>query len=793
MNPTNRTTTPTGLIVSFLLVTVLGGIVMAGMALPAIVMAQTTTSLSLQAFEELPSELAPGPLPEKSTILAADGSLLATFYDQNRVVVPLTEISEHLQHAVISVEDSRFYDHNGVDVRGTGRALVLGLVGADQQGGSTITQQYVKNVLIEKALEEDSIADQNSAMEAATTADGIDGIARKMREAKLAIALEEREEKDKILEGYLNIAQFGASVYGAESAANHYFSKSASDLTYLEAATIAGITQNPTFWDPTRNPEESQGRRDVVLMVMYQQGYITEDEYNTGLETPLSETLQVSPIVQGCQTADAVVAGSGYFCDFVTKIILTDPVFGETRQDRQELLYQGGLTITTTLDPRVQQLADQEVKASVPVADPSGEVQVMSVVEPGTGQVKAMAQSTTYVPNAAESAGESAINLNVGYPYYSANRGFQPGSTFKAFTLLSWLEAGHSLGDVVNGGKPKFNYRDFDADCIGGLGSGTFTVANSEGSGSMMSVGDATRNSVNRAFMSMAEKLDLCTIMQNAADLGVVRAKTGENIQPLPMSVLGTDNTTPLAMAGAFAAFASGGVYCTPIAIMSISNGDGDQIPVPDADCHQEIERPIANAMNYALSKVWTGTMKSVGYPGFPAAGKTGTSNRNEYTWFVGYTPRLAAAVAVANPTGAVCPNYQTIGNRYYRVIYGSDIAGPTWKRFMTKALAEGENPGFGSTTNDLIYGKQISVPDVVGMTVSDATSALQAAGFTVEVASTPVDSNVPAGRVASQSARTAAVGSEITLTLSNGNTSDDHSGGGNGGWTPGGPGGGGH
>ncbi|MCL2090063.1 MAG: SigE family RNA polymerase sigma factor [Micrococcales bacterium] len=432
-------------------------------------------------------------------------------------------------------------------------------------------------------------------------------------------------------------------------------------------------------------------------------------------------------VVAGCQAAEATVAGSGYFCDWVTKILLVDPAFGATEAERRQRLAAGGLTITTTLDPNIQTAASDEVRRTVPVDDPSGAVQVMAVVEPGTGQVKALAQSTSYAPGEITAVpdyppaplkdGATPINLNVAQPYYD-NLGFQPGSAFQVFTLLAWLEAGHSLGDIVNGSPQSFTMSQFTS-CDGQLSGSSFNMGNSPPSaGGTMTVSDATRNSVNAAFMNMATQLDLCTIMGRAADLGVVqgnpkhlsgekkgqplRGENGEYIpvpfnDHYPVNVIGVDSTAPLAMAGAFAAFGSGGVYCTPIAVTQVLDADGNQLPIPDAGCHQEIDPAVASTMNLALSGVWTGTMSSVAAPGFPAAGATGTSNNNEYTWFVGYTPRLSAAVAVVgNPFGFETANQKTIGGQRYGVVYGATIAGPTWVRFAHSVLDDGtSNPAF--------------------------------------------------------------------------------------------------
>jgi len=812
-----RPLAPAALIVVFVLVSMMGGLVAAGLAVPALAAANVGADVAKTTFDGLTDELADVTLPQRTEVYANDrtyaedgtvtnaGTLLATFYTQNRVIVPLPEINHYLQEAVVATEDKRFREHNGVDPQGMATALVEGLVlGDTQRGASTITQQYVKNVLIQEALDRaETDAQRQAAYTEATVAEGTEGYVRKLREARLAIALENRltaelgrdGAKERILEDYLNIAQFGASsVYGAEAAAWYYFSKSAADpeFTYLEAATIAGVTKNPTNLDPRRFPKESETRRNVVLALMHEQGYIDDEQYTTGIATPLEEYLNPSDTPVGCSHAEEAVHGSGYFCDWVSKIVVKDKVFGETAEVRAALWQKGGLTITTTLDPRLQPMATEEVQRSVPAGDPSGVVQAMAVVEPGTGQVKALAQSTNWTATNREVAGESAINLNVAQPYYN-NQGFQPGSTFKAFTLLAWLEAGHSLGDVVDGTPRSFQMSQFTS-CDGRLGGRSFFVGNSPpNAGGAMSVQDATRNSVNGAFMAMATRLNLCTIMGRAADLGVVQANpkhlSGEKKgQPLrgddgeyipvpfndhfPINVIGTDNTTTLQMAGAFAAFASGGIYCTPVAITKVVDTKGQERPVPDAGCKQEIDPAVANTIARAMSGVWGGTMSSVGSPGFPAAGKTGTSNNNEYTWFVGYTPRLAAAVAVSGSLkGFETANRKTIGGHRYSVVYGATIAGPTWKRFAVAALNDGQpNPGFGEGSPDLIYGRQVSVPDVTGKSVDEATTTLRNAGFTASVAPDQVASLVPAGLVAQQSPTgTATSGSVVVLTVSNG------------------------
>ncbi|MGN8247479.1 transglycosylase domain-containing protein [Cellulomonas soli] len=764
------------LLLSFVMVAGVGGVLAAGLILPVVATANTATDLTVNAFDDLPTVLEPSDLPEKSRILAADGTLLATFFDQDRQIVTGDQIAQTMKDAVIAVEDKRFYEHAGVDPQGMLRAFVSNefSAGDSQQGASTLTQQYVKNVLIEAA---DSIEDDTAraaALDAARTAEGTEGLARKLREAKLAITLEKQMSKDEILVKYLNIAQFGYSVFGVEAAAQRYFSKSAAELTYLEAATIAGITKSPASLDPTRDPVASQARRDVVLLTLRDQGYITQEEYTAGLATPLPDTLHTQEVRLGCQTASQTVAGSGYFCDYVTKVIKNDPAFGETEDDRTALLYRGGLTITTTLDPRQQAIADAQVKAVIPVGDASGVKSAISVVEPGTGKITAMAQTTDYNPSeATPGSSQTAVNFNTDKDY-GGSIGFQPGSTFKPFTLVQWLKEGHSLNESVDGRPMSYPFSAFNASSCGVKFSNSkpYTFGNSgEGSRAIMSVLDATRNSVNSAYMAMATQLDLCGIIGNATSMGIHQAGTGEPFEVLPANVIGSNNVAPLAMAAAFATFASGGTYCKPIAITSVIDPDGNALQVPTADCTPALEPRIANAVNYALSNVWNGTAKSVGAPDFPSAGKTGTTNKNEYTWFVGYTPRLASAVWVGHSDGLIPVQGVTVGGQYAKYAYGSTFAAPIWKNFMVEALADGvENPAFAAANDKEIYGEKVSVPSVLGMSVDSATSTLTGAGFKVSVSGEQVASSYAAGSVAEQSpSGTATRGASITLKLSNG------------------------
>ena len=263
------------LMMAFVLVAGLGGVLSAGLIMPAVAATSGITDTSVRLFDDLPSELEQVALSEKSFLLASDGTKLAEFYAQNRIVVPIEQISQPMQDAVIAVEDKRFYEHGGVDPAGMMRALFQNASSGRNEGASTLTQQYIKNMLIQQALAGEDPQQIAQAIQDAQVSKGTEGVARKLREAKMAISLEQEMTKTEILEGYLNIAQFGyEQIYGVEAAARHFFSVHASELNYLQAATIAGVTQAPTDNDPVKNPEISQERRDTVLRRMHDQGYI---------------------------------------------------------------------------------------------------------------------------------------------------------------------------------------------------------------------------------------------------------------------------------------------------------------------------------------------------------------------------------------------------------------------------------------------------------------------------------------------------------------------------------------
>jgi membrane peptidoglycan carboxypeptidase len=676
------------LLVAFVLVAGIGGVLVAGLALPAAPVLSAMTSGTAKVFQGLPSVLGEPPLSQKSTIYAADGTALATFYSENRIVVPLTSIAPIMQKAVVATEDKRFYEHGGVDPTGILRAAANNLTSDTLQGASTLTQQYVKNVLIEAAANQGDAVAVNAARD--TT------LNRKLHEAKLAITLETTLTKDQILGRYLNITQFGVGVYGVEAASEYYFGHPASTTTPAEAATLAGVTKNPSLYDPQRNPGNSQARRNIVLGLMRDQSVITLAEYQQAVATPLAAGLHIQTTARGCMSANIVNGvpyNAGFFCDYVTWVIKNDPAFGATQADRQLLLDRGGLNIHTTLDLKMQLIADTQVKNGVPQNDPSGIASSLVSVEPGTGQIKAMAENRTFDNSGSPGDRATAINYNTNFAY-GGSRGFQPGSSFKPFTLMAWLQDGHTLDETVNATKTTYVGKAFAASCLPGGRYNLLTPwspANAEGGavGNVTAL-DATTHSINTAYIAMATKIDICGTFANAKNLGVTSA-FGPDLSIAPSGIIGgASGVSPLSMAAAYATLAANGTFCQPVAITSIADLSGNALAVPSANCRQALDPKVAATVTYAMTTVIkSGTAAGIRWPASrPAAGKTGTTDNSTDTWFDGFTPQLSTAVWTGHADSSRPLQHIRVNGTYYGQIYGATISAPTWKRFMLQALA---------------------------------------------------------------------------------------------------------
>ena len=389
----------------FVAVSVLGGVLVAGLAVPTASVAAELSKAGAQAIRAIPKEVETPPPAEGSKVLMQDGSVLTNFYDENRVYVPLSEISPNMRLAQITVEDRRFYEHGALDLRGTFRALVQTSSG-NMQGGSTLTQQYVKLALIDKAVADND----KEALAAANDRT----FSRKLLELRYAIALEDKLSKDDILERYLNLSYYGAGAYGVEAAAKRYFSASAKDLTLGQSAMLAGLVRNPATTDPINHEKLAMERRNNVLDVMLGAKVITQQQYDEARAEKFDRS-KITQTAHGC-----VASEFPHLCSVVEKTLLQMSSLGPDRETRRSLLNRGGLTIQTEIDPRTQRAAQDAVSKFVYPTDPV--IGVMVMIEPGTEVVP---------PNGSSTMQFAMLEFKIGYA--KSSTGFMVG--WSAFCL----------------------------------------------------------------------------------------------------------------------------------------------------------------------------------------------------------------------------------------------------------------------------------------------------------------------------------------------------------------------
>jgi membrane peptidoglycan carboxypeptidase len=770
-----RTTNVAGvvsLLGAFLAAALIMGLLSAGLFVPVVGAAGAAAQLGVDLFDSLPSEFTSSPLSEQSVILNADGSKLATPFDENRVIVTLADIAPIMRSAQVTIEDHRFYEHGGVDLQGVLRAFVSNQAsGGVTGGGSTLTQQYVKITLQENALR----AGNTTGAKQATA----QSYARKIQELKYAIQLEKTLTKDQILEGYLNLVYYGDRAYGVEAASEHFFGHSAKTLNLAESALLAGLTQNPGTTDPINYPDKALARRNVVLDRMHDLAVINDADWQAARAVPLADMMHPKAAMNSCQSSPYP-----YFCDYVIAWLKIDPsldgVLGKSEAERVQAIYRGGLTIQTTLDPRIQNLAQQQLTARVPIGNMPAKLGAASaVMDVKTGAVKAIVQNTNYNVKGTDKDVDTTVNYAVDTKY-GGSLGFGFGSTEKAFTLVTALEHGYptTASVMIKGASPSrgalFTGKDIPGDC--GLGGSTWKVPNdmTVPDGPMTLV-EATAHSINTAFVALAAKVGVCNVQQTEFRLGLHQS-SGKIMQPFPSAIiLGTDSVSPMTVANAYGTIANDGKYCPPTPILSVTK-DGKPLGYPALGslCEQRVEPDVAHGVTSILTNVMRGSGTGAGSAlagGRPSAGKTGTTDRNNETWFVGYTPELVTAVWVGTPNDD--RNRQvldgvSINGHYIGTVFGKTLAAPTWKAIMDGALDGTPNTPFPSASTKVTQGEQIDIPSVARRSVGDATALLDQAGFAPYVKQ--VYSNYKPGTVVGTSpSGTATRGAAVALLVSQG------------------------
>lgn len=662
-------------LLTMLILSVVTGLMLAILMIPLVGGIGLTAKSTAKAFNDLPAEFVVPPLPERSAILDRNGKPIAYFHGaEDRVDVPLARIPVSMRQAIVAIEDRRFYEHHGIDVKGVVRAAITNQESGEvTQGGSTLTQQYVKNVLI-------TLADTDQGKEAAQER----SLKRKLREARYAVALEKTLSKDQILTNYLNIAYFGDGAYGVAAAAQHYFGKDVSQLNPVESALLAGLVQNPNVYNPKLHPKVALERRNLVLRAMLESGYLSQPAYAWGTHTPV-RVKKVTAVSDSCESAGS----AAFFCQYLRQTLLNDPDFGPTPEERQRKLFEGGLQIRTTLDPGVQSAAQAAADAIVPAGNRVATAVVL--LQPGTGDVLGMAVNRIYGPTTDKKPVETTtdrIHTKLNYAVLP----FQAGSTYKLFTLAAALDSGMPLSTTYN------SPNCYRSRVFSNPQGGCFHNA-SDGEGGVFNMTQATWHSVNTYFVQLEERVGVLKARDMAKRLGVTSPRLDQVQAGDGSFTLGTVETTPLDMATAYATIAAHGKRCTPKPVLGVvERGKKSSYVGPGGQCQQVLDPGTADTISNVLEGVIRqGTAAQYGSIGRPAAGKTGTTEMNRSAWFVGYVPQLAAAVWVGDSRNPVqyplrysptTPEGVPVPGWGGGDVFGGGLPTEVWARAMRAATA---------------------------------------------------------------------------------------------------------
>ncbi|MFN2587263.1 MAG: transglycosylase domain-containing protein [Actinomycetota bacterium] len=582
------------------------------------------------------------PLALRSTFEAADGSVLARFYKENRVLASLRDVPRSLVAAVVAAEDARFFEHPGFDVRSIARAALVNLAKGDAvQGGSTITQQYVKNTFF-----------RNPART----------FERKAKELRLAIEVERRHTKPEILELYLNTVYFGSGAYGVATAAEEYFGKDVDRLDAAESALLAAVIRAPETYDPREHPRAARARRNYVIARMEQLGKLSPRRAERVRRRPLGVVPERPPRETRYP----------YFVEAVRQEILGDRRLGSSESERARALYKGGLTVQTTLDPAMQSAAEAAVRDVLD--EPGDPAAALVALRPSTGEIVAMVGGRDW--------SRSQVNLALGRA--GGGSGRQPGSAFKPIAAAAALEAGIPFDARYESSPATFSFAD----------GSTWSPANAEGEGrGLMPLDEALVQSVNGVYARLGVHIGPGPIVSQAKRMGV-----RSRLPIYPSVVLGTAQVSVLDMAAAYATLANGGAAVEPTTVRSVRTASGEVFR-PDQRVAPGVVSPgTAYLITRALEDVIArGTGVAAGF-GRPAAGKTGTTNDYVDAWFVGYTPDLVAAVWVGYPQASI-PMVSVHGIR----VSGGTFPALIWRQFMAAALADVPPKPFRLPRSDLV------------------------------------------------------------------------------------------
>lgn len=698
------TRSPLRALVGLVCLALVAGLAAASIAIPYTLTTAGTAEATVDWWLDLPSSIDEVVLPERTVIKDANGKTFAQVFTVNRVTIPLAKMGQPVQDALIATEDSRFYQHSGMDAKGVGRAIVNNVLSDDVQGASTLTQQLVENLRMQLAKTEEEQSEARAS-----------SIRGKLEEVRFAQGLEQTHTKKELLETYLNIVYFGNQAYGVEAAAQRYFDRSAKDLTVPQAATLVAMLKSPTYYDPIANPKDSRLRRDVVMKRMVSEGYLKERQYQKFIKrrTPVTGTAPAN----GCDDSRYP-----FYCQLVINKFLRSPEVAPTDRARRNIWEAGGLVIETPMKP---QAMDQAQKA---VDDALGRTNrvasAIASIVPGKGHVVAIAQNRSWGTSQPGGFGKTQI-------IYADTPAFQVGSTFKPITAAAALEEGYSASELINSPSPA--YFDSLDEPVGGFKNDT-----RRGYGPIK-LSDAFKFSVNTYFVNLVARTGVIDVAAMARRLGM--ASVPENLSGREGSItLGAYESDPLELATVYAALAGRGVVCKPVVMTSVTHRLSEKpVTIPDGDCHQEISPAIADTIAYALQAPFTtgGTASRLPLSGGRrAAGKTGTTDDAAATWFAGFTPQLATAVWVGDPRGG--QSYPLYGvsayGTYYANVFGGTIAGPIWRSYMEAYHRSREKLWYPKPGGVSASMSSRIVPNVQGLDLDTAVTTLLNSGFLVEL-----------------------------------------------------------
>ncbi|GAA4863186.1 penicillin-binding protein [Saccharopolyspora cebuensis] len=738
------------------------------MLFPAVGSLGVVSNRASDAVNSISADLMTQEPPLVTTVTDREGSPIAYLYEQDRTPAAPDQISDAMKAAIVAIEDRRFFDHHGVDWAGTMRALATNqMAGEISQGGSTLTQQYVKNYLVHVTSGGDPVK-QAQAIEQTH--------ARKLREIRIALQIEKQLAKPEIMARYLNVVPYGNQAYGIAAAARTYFGTTPDQLTIAQSALLAGMVNSPSALDPKENPQEALERRDLVIQAMLDQHRITPEAAEDARNAPLGLAEPLNKIPNGCVGAGPT---DGFFCRYVIDYL-------EAAGFSEEQLKTGGYTIRTTLDPEATQAAKQAAERHVPKKT-EGIANVMSVVEPGDEKhrVRALVANRDFGLNPEE--GQTA------YPLPSGVAKFGAGSIYKVFTAAAALEEGMGIYDTIPS-PPSYTSSVYKN------GVAPYTVGNAEGvAPGPRTLQQALATSPNTAFVALQEKAGLADTVDMAVRLGMRQTLLGSNASGEALSpggsngpsqaqlvkdrnigafTLGYAPTSPLELSNVMATLLSGGVWCPPTPIEQITDRNGNPVSITEEPCEQAVDEGLADAMAVGMSQDDDpgGTAhQAASGAGWsrPLAAKTGTTEAHQSAGFLGGTPQFAASVLTFSdgprPQGICDTTPPSLCGANGGNIYGGKVPARTFFDAM-KAIHEGlpveQLPDVSQRYAS--GGNEKQVPNVVGMERGEAVERLRQDGYQVEERS--VNSQRSQGTVTSQTPRGALPhGGLVTISVSTG------------------------